>query len=87
MADSWRLLANVTQPSQQLLRPGPATTAASFIFACDTPLVHPYLMQRVSEQSLAAAGLPPGGVPAADRKVVLLVTRMGDAAVKNGGRR
>jgi molybdopterin-guanine dinucleotide biosynthesis protein A len=87
VADSWRFLANVTQASQQLLTPGPSITAASLIYACDTPLVHPYLVQRVSEQSLAAAGLDPRGVPAAERKVVLLVTRMGDKAVLNGGRR
>lgn len=85
--DGWRLLGNVTQPQTQLLPPTVEVQARSFIFACDTPLIHPYLMQRSAELMLEAAGLDPRGKPLAERKVVLLATRMNDKNAKNGGRR
>jgi len=80
-------MANVTNLAAQLLPPGMEVHAESFIFACDTPLVHPYLMARSSETMLAGAGLNPKGRPLAERKVVVLLTRMNDPHASNGGRR
>lgn len=50
------------------------------MFSCDTPLIHPYLVKRMSERMLAAAGLDPRGKPWDERKVVLLIGRKKDGA-------
>eukprot|EP00882_Tetradesmus_deserticola_P021314 GHRQ01023079.1.p1 GENE.GHRQ01023079.1~~GHRQ01023079.1.p1 ORF type:complete len:366 (+),score=109.13 GHRQ01023079.1:54-1151(+) len=76
----WQLIGNITEG--QLLHPG-ATNARKFIYACDTPLLHPYLVQRMSETMLSAAGLDPRGVPWDQRKVVLVIGRNNDAGVHN----
>eukprot|EP00882_Tetradesmus_deserticola_P030933 GHRQ01034947.1.p1 GENE.GHRQ01034947.1~~GHRQ01034947.1.p1 ORF type:complete len:251 (-),score=102.83 GHRQ01034947.1:63-731(-) len=80
----WRLLGNITD--DRLLYPR-ATSARRFIYSCDTPLLHPYLVQRMSETMLAAAGLDPRGVPWEQRKVVLVIGRNKDAGVRNGHER
>lgn len=86
--EGWRLLANVTDTSTQLMAPqGLKLLARSFIFACDTPLIHPYLMQRSGELLLAGAGLDPRGKPLSERRVVLMASRMNDKNALNGGRR
>eukprot|EP00882_Tetradesmus_deserticola_P023982 GHRQ01026184.1.p1 GENE.GHRQ01026184.1~~GHRQ01026184.1.p1 ORF type:complete len:186 (+),score=20.73 GHRQ01026184.1:26-559(+) len=68
----WQLIVNAT--AQQLIPPG-VVHAWKLIFSCDTPLLHPYLVQRMSESMLAAAGLDPRGTPWKDRKVLLLIGR------------
>lgn len=83
----WRLLGNVSDPKSQLVSPAEPVQARSLIFACDTPLIHPYLMLRSAEAMLAAAGLNPRGKPLVDRKVVVLATRMNDKNTYNAGRR
>lgn len=87
VAMGWQLLGNVGDPSRQILSPAMPLQAQSLIFACDTPLVHPYLMLRFAESLKAAAGLDPKGRPLQDRKVVVLATRMNDKNTFNGGRR
>jgi molybdopterin-guanine dinucleotide biosynthesis protein A len=80
----WQLIRNVT--SSEIISPGPVN-ARKFIYSCDTPLLHPYLVQRMSENMLAAAGVDPQGVPWDERKVVLLIGRNKDAGVHNGHER
>jgi hypothetical protein len=84
VAAHWQLIRNVT--TNGLISPRPVK-ARKFIYSCDTPLLHPYLVQRMSEQMLAAAGLAPQGVPWDQRKVVLLIGRNNDAGVNNGHER
>jgi hypothetical protein len=86
VVEGWQLLGNVSNPSK-LLQPTATVHAKSFIFACDTPLIHPYLTQRASERMMTAAGVDPIGKPLQQRKVVLLSTRMNDRSALNGGRR
>jgi hypothetical protein len=86
VVEGWKLLGNVSSPSK-LLQPTATVHAKSFIYACDTPLIHPYLMQRASELMMAAAGVDPLGKPLKERKVVLLSTRMNDSSALNSGRR
>ncbi len=59
--------------------------ARSLIYACDTPLLHAYLLQRAGERMMEAAGLDPRGTPRASRKTILLVARKG--ALNNHERR
>ncbi|KAF6251788.1 hypothetical protein COO60DRAFT_1274715 [Scenedesmus sp. NREL 46B-D3] len=80
----WQLIRNVTK--DRLISPRPVN-ARKFIYSCDTPLLHPYLVQRMSEIMLAAAGVDPRGVPWDQRKVVLLIGRNNDAGVHNGHER
>jgi hypothetical protein len=84
VATHWQLIRNVT--ASGLIYPGPVN-ARKFIYSCDTPLLHPYLVQRMSENMLAAAGVDPQGVPWDQRKVVLLIGRNNDAGVSNGHER
>jgi hypothetical protein len=84
VATHWELIRNVT-PGQII--PPDVVKARKFIYSCDTPLLHPYLVQRMSENMLAAAGVDPQGVPWDQRKVVLLIGRNNDAGVHNGHER
>jgi hypothetical protein len=81
VAAHWQLLANAG--GDRLIPPG-TVQAAKFIYSCDTPLLHPYLVQRMSEHMLMAAGLEPKGLPWEQRKVVLLIGRNKDSGVHNG---
>ncbi|WIA14784.1 hypothetical protein OEZ85_003268 [Tetradesmus obliquus] len=77
----WQLIVNAT--AQQLIPPR-VVHARRLVFSCDTPLLHPYLVQRMSESMLAAAGLNPRGTPWEQRKVLLLIGRNKDSGVHNG---
>lgn len=76
-------MTNLSSPV--LIEPSTIHTR-SLLMACDTPLLHPYLALRVSEQILIASGTHPSGMPRDLRKVVLAVTRT-DGSERNGGRR
>jgi hypothetical protein len=77
----WELAANATA---QRLIPPKVVHARKFIYSCDTPLLHPYLVQRMSETMLEAAGLDPAGTAWDSRKVLLLIGRNKDSGVHNG---
>ncbi|WIA44546.1 hypothetical protein OEZ86_007277 [Tetradesmus obliquus] len=80
VSEHWQLIGNVT--AGRLISPGPVH-ARKFIYSCDTPLLHPYLVQRMSERLLVAAGIDPRGVPWGQRKAVLLIGRTRDSGVRN----
>jgi hypothetical protein len=84
VAKHWQLIRNVT--AERLIPPS-VVNARKFIYSCDTPLLHPYLVQHMSENMLGAASINPQGVPWDQRKVVLLIGRNNDAGVHNGHER
>jgi hypothetical protein len=84
VASHWQLIANASH--SRLLPPG-KLQAHKFIYSCDTPLLHPYLVQRMSETLLTSAGIDPKGVPWDERKVLLLIGRNKDTGVHNNHER
>ncbi|WIA21266.1 hypothetical protein OEZ85_000500 [Tetradesmus obliquus] len=84
VTEHWQLINNITEDR---LIPPQVLYARKFIYSCDTPLLHPYLVQRMSENMLAAAGIDAAGTPWDQRKAVLLIGRNKDAGVQNGHER
>ena len=77
VVEQWQLLVNATS----VVAPT-HLKARHFVYPCDTPLIHPYLIQRVSEMMKQSAGVDPRGRPREERKVVLALLRK-DSSVRN----
>jgi hypothetical protein len=84
VTSQWQLIGNIS--TSRLIPPG-QVQAHKLIYSCDTPLLHPYLVQRMSETMLTSAGVDPKGVPWDQRKVLLLIGRNKDSGVRNSHER